>query len=144
MIYGVVFDIYVNNWSVFFFINSDGVNLCFCIIFNELLCVVQIVKVVGGKVLIVVGDILYICGLIDLEVFNLVCDIFKQIFVFGVSVYVILGNYDLKFKDSCEFLLVIQNFVEILFEGMEFCVFNELMVIVIGDQMFGFVFWCYM
>ncbi|MGV1754783.1 metallophosphoesterase [Agrobacterium sp. CG674] len=143
MIYGVVSDIHANAWSVFSTINPDGVNSRLRIILNELLRAANTVKKMGGKTLIIGGDILHTRGSIDPEVINPVRDTFKQILASGISCYAIPGNHDMKSKTSTKLSSSIQNLEEISLEGTEFRIFNDPTVVEIDGDVFGFVPWRY-
>lgn len=60
LLYGVIFDCYYYKWDVFFMMNVEGFNFRFEIQLEVMKEVVIVMKKVGCKYMLVVGDIFYV------------------------------------------------------------------------------------
>lgn len=138
----IVSDIHFNAWSLFSGVTQSGVNTRLQIVIDELKRAAKHIIGVGGKTMIVAGDIFHKRGVMDPEVLNPVRDAFEEILSSGVDIHMIPGNHDLKSEDTNRLSSSIQNLAQISILGNEVVVHNKATILELDrGSFFGFVPW---
>jgi len=105
----VVSDMHFHGWSQFAKPSADGINSRLRIAIDELERAADTLLKAGGTRMIIAGDTFHVRGSIDPEVFNPVHEAFCRILARGVSIEAIVGNHDLKGKETTELGNAIQT-----------------------------------
>lgn len=99
MIFGVISDLHLHNWSAYSTIDSNGLNSRLVALLMEIERAAETTKSLGGTHLFVTGDIFHVRGSVAPSVLNPTLDTFKRVIeVIGLEVFVLAGNHDLEGK----------------------------------------------
>lgn len=99
--YLLVSDLHFHNWSAFATTDKDGVNSRLRIILNELIRAAKMLKKLGGKRIVIAGDLFHVRGSVAPSVLNPVFETFRMIGEdMGLEVIAIAGNHDLEGNDA--------------------------------------------
>ncbi|MER9176261.1 metallophosphoesterase [Mesorhizobium sp. M0955] len=143
MNYGVVSDLHTHKWSLFSTVDPDGVNSRLRIILDELLRAAEEIQSIGGKTMVIAGDIFHVRGSIDPEVLNPLQAVIRKILDMGITILAIPGNHDLAGKETTELGSAIQTLAETFSSEGSIRVFNmpTLLMGAVGDTSLAFVPW---
>lgn len=136
--YLVSSDQHCYNWSTFASIDPlTGVNTRLQTTLAELERSAAELVAAGGSLMFLAGDLFHTRGTIDPECFNPTHDCIKRILAFGVSIYAIPGNHDLKGNSADKLGNAMQTFSAL----DHFNVITTPTVIPFGGTRVGFVPW---
>lgn len=98
--FAIISDVHMNDWSQFSYIREDKVNSRLYETIEAVWEAVGHLRRLGGKDLIITGDLFHTRGKIKPSVYNPVYDAFQTICRSGINVWCLPGNHDLEGKES--------------------------------------------
>lgn len=98
--YAIISDLHLHNWSAFSSVTSDGTNTRLALLLAEIERAALALRVAGGDLMVVTGDVFHVRGSVAPSVLNQALDTFKRVISTGVTVIILAGNHDLEGKHS--------------------------------------------
>lgn len=135
--YLVVSDIHFKNWTFGSHTTADRINSRLQQTIDAVLESAKALKEIGGRDIIITGDMFHDRGTIEPSVFNPVKDLFVALSEQGFCVYAIPGNHDLESEDSNSLFNAFEAFTEI----KNFNIFYDVTNISLGDGFALFIPW---
>lgn len=117
----ILSDIHMNDWSAFSYVREDKINSRLWETMQAVEEAVEALEKLGGKDIVVTGDLFHTRGKIKPSVFNPVHNLFSFLSDRGFRVWFLPGNHDLEGKDSDTIGNAVASFEAI----SQFRVFNE-------------------
>ena len=96
----IISDVHMNDWSQYSTINEDGLNTRLVETMDAVKEAALKLLNVGGKDLIVTGDLFHTRGRMKPSVFNPVINLFSGLAKEGIKIHILPGNHDLEGRDS--------------------------------------------
>lgn len=96
--YGIISDVHCNNWSAYSSYTSEGLNSRLVIILEAIEAAANKVLELGGKDLMITGDLFHTRGTLKPSVLNPTMALFKKLTDKGIKVHAFDGNHDMEGK----------------------------------------------